>query len=213
MLEGCKRLRGTLTNRKRALTIDDLNTVCTAYRLNLTHDDILFCAQLCIGFFALMHLGELTFPDNHSLWDSHKLSRHSSVVFQPSSIQFFLPGHKADRFFEGNLIVLCDNDLFCSPTALFRAYLKSRDHLFPLSSPLWLKQDGTVPTRSLFIACLHRFFDKDIGRQSMRAGGATSLAEHGVAPHIIQGISCWASSVWQIYIRKHPVLLQAMLRA
>jgi hypothetical protein len=47
----------------------------------------------------------------------------------------------------------------------------------------------------------------------MRAGGATSLAENGVAPHIIQGIGRWASPAWQIYIRKHPVLLQAMLHA
>jgi hypothetical protein len=138
MLEGCKHLRGTLTNRKRALTIDDLNTVCMAFRLNPTHDDILFCAQLCVGFFALMRLEELTFPDNRSLWDPRKLSRCSSVIFQPSSVQFFLPGHKADRFFEGNLIVLCNNDLLCSATALFHAYLKSRDHLFPLSSLLWL---------------------------------------------------------------------------
>jgi hypothetical protein len=57
------------------------------------------------------------------------------------------------------------------------------------------------------------WFDKDIAGQSMRAGSATSLAENGVAPHIIQGIGCWASDTWQIYIRKHPVLLQAMLHA
>lgn len=35
---------------------------------------------------------------------------------------------------------------------------------------------------------LRQFFDNDVGGQSMRAGGATSLAENGVAPHIIQGI-------------------------
>jgi len=47
----------------------------------------------------------------------------------------------------------------------------------------------------------------------MRAGGATSLAENGVGLHIIQGIGWWASTAWQIYICKHPVLLQAMLHA
>jgi hypothetical protein len=60
---------------------------------------------------------------------------------------------------------------------------------------------------------LHLFFEKDVGGQSMRAGGATSLAENGVAPHIIQGIGRWVLGAWQIYIRKHPVLLQAMLHA
>lgn len=160
-----------------------------------------------------MRLGELTFPDDHSLRDPRKLSQRTSVVLQSSTIQFFLPGHKADRFFEGNLIILCDNHLICNATRLFRTYLKSRDRLFPLSSPLWLKQDGSVPTRSFFMTRLRHFFDEDIGGQSMRAGGATSGAEHGVAPHIIQGIGRWASSAWQIYIRKHPVLLQAMLHA
>ena len=47
----------------------------------------------------------------------------------------------------------------------------------------------------------------------MHAGGATSLAENRVTPHIIQGRGRWASATWQIYICKHPVLLQAMLHA
>jgi hypothetical protein len=64
-----------------------------------------------------------------------------------------------------------------------------------------------------FISHLCHFFTNNIGGQSMQAGGAMLLAENGVAPHIIQGIGRWASSVWQIYIYKHPILLQAMLHA
>lgn len=45
----------------------------------------------------------------------------------------------------------------------------------------------------------------------MRAGGATSLAENSVPPNLIQAIGRWASSAFQIYIRKNPVLLQALL--
>jgi hypothetical protein len=177
------------------------------------YDDILFCTQLCVGFFALMCLGELTFPDTIALRDPQKLSSHGSVILQPQSIQFFLPGHKANRFFEGNLIILWENELDCSATTWFRAYLKSHDDLFPLSSLLWLHMDGTIPTRSCFMNRLRHFFEKDVGGQSMRAGGATSLAEHGIPPHIIQGIGQWVLSAWQIYIHKHPVLLQAMLHA
>jgi hypothetical protein len=124
-----------------------------------------------------------------------------------------LPGHKADRFFEGNTVIIRANPLPCDPMRLFRLYLTSRDSRFPLSSPLWLTAEGKVLTRSFFIRCLHLWFDKDVAGQSIRAGGATSLAENGVAPHIIQGIGRWASTAWQIYIRKHPVLLQAMLYA
>jgi hypothetical protein len=45
----------------------------------------------------------------------------------------------------------------------------------------------------------------------MRAGGATSLAEHGILPSIIQALGRWASTAFLIYIRKNPVLIQAML--
>ena len=55
------------------------------------------------------------------------------------------------------------------------------------------------------------FFQSDVAGQSMRAGGATSLAENGIPPNIIQAIGRWASLAFQIYIRKNLVLLQALL--
>ncbi|KAF8229288.1 hypothetical protein L208DRAFT_1482325 [Tricholoma matsutake] len=74
-LEGCKRLRGTPTIRKCALTIGNLNMVCESYAPNRTHNDLLFCMQLCISFFALMHLGEMTWPDDMDLCDPQKLTK------------------------------------------------------------------------------------------------------------------------------------------
>ncbi|KIJ94651.1 hypothetical protein K443DRAFT_110073, partial [Laccaria amethystina LaAM-08-1] len=46
---------------------------------------------------------------------------------------------------------------------------------------------------------------------SLRAGGATSLAENGVPPSIIQAIGRWPSDAFKIYILKSPVLIQALL--
>ncbi|KAF9524109.1 hypothetical protein CPB83DRAFT_638325 [Crepidotus variabilis] len=43
------------------------------------------------------------------------------------------------------------------------------------------------------------FFNKDTGSQSMRAGGATNLAEHGVPPSIIQASGRWSSENHQCY--------------
>ncbi|KAF9052275.1 hypothetical protein BDZ89DRAFT_1088428 [Hymenopellis radicata] len=45
----------------------------------------------------------------------------------------------------------------------------------------------------------------------IRRGGATAMAEDGCAPHLIQAAGRWASDTFQIYIRKNPVVLQAML--
>ena len=68
-LRGCKRMRGTLITRKRALTLDDLGRVINFYALSTCHDDLLFVAMLLTGFFALMRLGELSLPNDKSLHD------------------------------------------------------------------------------------------------------------------------------------------------
>jgi hypothetical protein len=61
---------------------------------------------------------------------------------------------------------------------------------------------------------MHRFhshFPTEFGGQSMRAGGATALAEAGVPPDLIQGISQWSSEAFKIYIHCYPTLLAALL--
>lgn len=211
-LKGCLRLKGGAVKRKRALTFDDLSKVLSDLSSSVHHDDLLFKSMLLTGFFALMRLGELSFPNEVSLRSWRKISKRSSVTVSADQYQFHLPCHKADPFFEGNNIIVkqkqfCDID----PLLAFSQYLSSRDHLHPLSSPLWLMRNGSVPTRNFFITRIRRYFDKDIAGQSMRAGGATSLAEHGVPPSLIQFMGRWSSDAFFIYIRKSPVLIQALL--
>ncbi|RDB17204.1 hypothetical protein Hypma_002006 [Hypsizygus marmoreus] len=173
------------TSRKSALSQDDLVFAIRSLPPHPTHDDLLFIAMLLSGFYGLHRLGELSFPDDVELRDDQKTIKAASVVISPSGYQYFLPGHKADRFFEGNT--------------------------FPLSAELWLTSAGTVPTRSFFMRRLRILFNKSIAGQSMRAGGATSLAENGVAPSIIQATGRWSSDAFQLYIRKNPVLIQALI--
>ena len=45
----------------------------------------------------------------------------------------------------------------------------------------------------------------------MHAGGATALAEAGIAPDIIQAIGRWSPEAFKIYIHQHPVLLATLL--
>lgn len=168
--------------------------------------------MLITGFFALMQLGELTFPDTVKLRNWRKISKRSTVIVSQDQYQFHLPCHKADQFFEGNTIIVKQKQ-YCdiNPLSIFTDYLSSRDLLHPLSSPLWIRKNGSVPTRHFFITCLRHYFEKDVAGQSMRAGGATSLAEHGLPPSLIQFMGCWSSDAFFIYIRKSPVLIQALL--
>ena len=213
-LDGCKRMKAIPTHRKRALTTDDLQTIIQYYAVSTDHDDLLFTCLILVGFFALMRLGELVYPDSKTLQNPNKITKRTSVHVQHSFFQFFLPGHKADKFFEGNNIVLQKN----TPTRInlfhhFATYLNSRDISFPYSSPLWLRKDGSIPTRSFVIRRLRMFFTKDISGQSLRAGGATALAEAGTPPSLIQATGRWSSEAFRIYVRKNPILIQALLHA
>lgn len=211
-MKGCLRLYSSPTKRKRALTLSDLKTVLFNLSISTAHDDLLFKAMLLTGFFALMRLGELTFPNTKKLRNWKKVTKRSSVVVSPDQYEFHLPCHKADQFFEGNRVIIKQKQYSnIDPLICFVEYLSSRDQAFPLSSPLWITSNGSVPTRDFFISRLHRFFDRDVAGQSMRAGGATSLAEHGVPPSLIQLIGRWSSDAFFIYIRKSPVLIQALL--
>jgi hypothetical protein len=196
-LSGCLKLLSDPIGRKDPLTISDLQTVIDHYYLSSpSHDDFLFIAQLLTGFFALLRLGEMVFPDSVKIQDWRKISRRHSIHLSDNRFHLVLPYHKADRFFSGNEILVTNGSVPLDPVSHFRAYLLSRDHLHPLHSALWLRADGGVPTRSWFIRRLGLFFGSHIRGQSMRAGGATFLAEKGTAPSLIQARGRWSSDAF-----------------
>lgn len=212
-LKGCKKLRPSSVSRKRPLTRTELASLHTQYLQppSTTHDNKLFFSLLLPGFHGLLRLGELVWPDNKSLQDYRKVMMCHTVHLHDDSFDFHLPGHKADCFFEGNQVIIQRTTTNDDPLSAFINYLSSRDHLFPFSPKLWLRSDGSIPTRGWFLRRLHKHFPTDVGGHSMRAGGATALAEAGLPPHIIQAIGRWSTEAFQIYIRKHPVLLAALL--
>ena len=122
-LQGCKKIHAVPTSCKQALTITDLETVVNALSSSTNFDDHLFLAQLLTGFFTLFCLGEMTYPDDPSLRDPRKVTKQNSVHVDDSSYTFFLPGHKANRFFEGNTVIICKNTHKFDPHMHFLTYL------------------------------------------------------------------------------------------
>ena len=159
-MKGCRCLQSSPVKQKRALTFDNLHKVVNELVTSNLHDDLLFIAMLLTDFFALMRLGELTFPNEIRLHNWKKITRRSTVVVTNEQYEFLLPTHKVDRFFDGNSIII-KKDQYCNinPLAAFRAYLTSRDDRFPLSLPLWILHNSTVPTCQFFITQLRHFFD------------------------------------------------------
>jgi hypothetical protein len=74
-LKGCLHAKGVATKCKCALTIPDLQKVISRLQSSSQHDDLIFLAMLLTGFFALMRLGELTFPNDKNLRNWRKITR------------------------------------------------------------------------------------------------------------------------------------------
>ncbi|KAF9036011.1 hypothetical protein BDZ89DRAFT_1090857 [Hymenopellis radicata] len=202
-LAGCKRWRGKPVQRKQPLSRAHLERALTSLSPSSSHDDVLFVAMLHTGFGALLRLGEMTQPDNARLRNPRKLAKRISLFQVQNGFGFILPYHKADRLFEGNNIIVTKRGGF-DPLPIFYHYLASRDTSFPFHPMLWVKADGTVPNRRWFIARLRILEpDRTFAGQSLRAGGATALAEDGVTPHLIQAAGRW----------KNPMLLEAAIYA
>ncbi|TFK17590.1 hypothetical protein FA15DRAFT_604783, partial [Coprinopsis marcescibilis] len=66
--------------------------------------------------------------------------------------------------------------------------------------------------RGWFIKILTSLFSGNVGRHSLRSGGATALAEAGIPFYMIQGIGRWKGDTFQTYIRQHPSIVAAAIR-
>jgi hypothetical protein len=210
-MAGCLRRFGTPVKRKAPLSRSNLDLVVNHISLTPSHDNFLFLAQLLTGFHGLLRLGELVFPDKIILRNYRKISLRHTVLLCHDQFSFFLPSHKSDRTFEGNKIIIQKLPATSDPYNHFVTYLTSRDTLFPLNPELWLTSHGTVPTRHWFMAKLRSFLPPTFSGHSMRAGGATSLAETGADLSTIQAVGRWNSDAFQAYIRKNPVVIHALL--
>ncbi|EIW73793.1 hypothetical protein CONPUDRAFT_30174, partial [Coniophora puteana RWD-64-598 SS2] len=179
-MRGSFRRFQTPASRKDPLTRANLVFACRTLNPASCFDDALFIAQLLVGFYALMRSGELVMPDRKELRDHNKLSLRRSVVLTPSTLSFTLPRHKADTSFEGDQILVKSVAPGPCPVVSFMHYIDWRDTMFRFRPHLWLRADGTPPTRSWFMSYIRRLFSSNIAGHSLRAGGATALAEDGV---------------------------------
>lgn len=210
-LKGCIQRFSKPIERKEPATVDHIDLAIESLGDNPSHDEILFVTMLMTGFKGLLRLGEMVANDNPRLRDYSKYSLRDDVQWLVNGFSFWLKSHKTDRAFEGAWIVITDHERIHTPY-FFVLYLKSRDKMWPFNPFLWLTSSGEVPTRQWFIRRLCALIpDGNFAGQSLRSGGATRLAEEGTPNHLTQAIGRWTSETFQIYIRRHPVLLEAIM--
>jgi hypothetical protein len=208
-LQGALHCHGQPTKHKSPLTTNHLQSVTTDLAASCDHDDMLFLSMLNTGFMGLLHLGELAISDNPRIRDFRKVILRNSLRFLGGNYDFFLPTHKSDATFEGNHVHITQIVNAHDPKPIMERYIQSRDMLFPLHPQLWLRTNGRSPSRSWFLHRLKRYCPPDIAGQSMRAGGATALAEAGAPGELIRGR--WSSNAFERYIRKNIIVLHALI--
>ncbi|KAF8585145.1 hypothetical protein K439DRAFT_1344119 [Ramaria rubella] len=91
--------------RKCPLSMDDLHLLISHYNYG-SFNDSLFLTMLLTGFHALMRAAEFTQADAINKCNFKKLTMQHTISFTPSHFSFLLLYHKADQFYNGNIILV-----------------------------------------------------------------------------------------------------------
>lgn len=202
-IRGSKKVRADPILRKLPLRTSHLQAFVDVAHSTGAYNDLLFAVILACAFYACHRMGELVQSNDHSLFDWRKIIKRASLMFCNSRAQYHLPYHKGDPLYHGTDILFIQQEV-ANPVTLLREYIALRDHHHGVRAALWLRENGSHPTRSWFDGRFHAIVNRDFGGHSARAGGATFFAGLGLSESIIQALGRWSSSAWKTYIWENP---------
>ena len=205
VIRGSKKARADPVSRKLPLRLHHLSTFLSRAHSSQSYDDLLFITILACAFYGCHRLGELVQKGDRSLFDWRKVIKRSSLVFSAGRAQYRLPYHKSDPFYRGTDILFTSQEV-ADPITLLADYVLLRDRLHGATASLFLREDGSQPSRAWFESKLFSVLDHSFGGHSARAGGATYYASLGLSEDVIQALGRWSSAAWKIYIRENPII-------
>jgi hypothetical protein len=204
-IRGSKKVRADGVRQKLPLRPSHLQAFLLRAHSSNSYDDLLFATILSCCFYGCHCSGELIQKNSRDLFDWRKVIQRDSLVFMDGRAQYHLPYHKGDPFYRGTDVLHNAQDI-ADPVALLRAYAIRRNSIHLGRLALFIREDGSHPTRTWFDARFFTLLSRDFGGHSARAGGATFYASLGLSEDIIQAIGRWSSAAWKIYIRDNPTI-------
>ena len=205
VIRGSKKIRADPVSRKLPLRLHHLSTFLSRAHSSTSYDDLLFITMLACCFYGCHRIGELVQKNDKSLFDWRKIIKRSSLIFSNGRAQYRLPYHKSDPFYRGTDVLFTPQDV-ADPVALLATYVSRRDKLHGATASLFLREDGSHPSRSWFESKFFSVLDRSFGGHLARAGGATYYASLGLSEDVIQALGRWSSLAWKIYIRENPII-------
>ena len=207
-IRGSKKVRADPVHRKQPIRTDHLQAFVDSAQRSRSYDDLLFATLMSCCFYACHRSGELILKGKKNV-DWRKIIKRASLHFSRGYAGYRLPYHKTDPFFRGTDILFSSQDV-ADPVALLQEYVRARDSIHGARRALFLREDGSHPTRAWFDSKLFSFVDRSFGGHSPRAGGATFYAALGLSESIIMALGRWSSVAWKIYIRDNPCVRAAL---
>ena len=205
VIRGSKKIRADPVLRKLPLRLEHLSLFVARAKSSKSYDDLLFATILSCCLYGCHRSGELVQKNSNSLFDWRKIIKRSSLIFDRDRVQYRLPYHKGDPFYRGTDVLFTSQNI-ADPVALLAEYSKLRDIRHGAAASLFLREDGSQPTRSWYDSIFFSVLDHSFGGHSPRAGGATFYASLGLTEDIIQALGRWSSAAWKIYIRENPTI-------
>jgi hypothetical protein len=204
-IRGSKKARADPIRRKLPLRPSHLDAFLQLAVCSGLYDDFLFAVLLSCCFYGCHRSGELVIKNDKSLFDWRKIIKRASLVFVGKRAQYHLPYHKGDPFYRGTDILFTEQEI-ADPVSLLCQYIAKRDIRHGARAALFLREDGSIPTRSWFDKKFFALLSREYGGHSPRAGAATFYASLGLSESVIQAIGRWSSAAWKIYIRDNPTI-------
>lgn len=207
-IRGSKKVRADPVRRKLPIRIEHLSAFVSSARRTGSYDDLLFATIMSCCFYGCHRSGELVLKSKKNI-DWRKIIKRSSLHFFPGYAGYRLPYHKSDPFYSGTDILFSTQES-ADPVSLLSEFVRARDAIHGARRALFLREDGSHPTRAWFDSKLFSFVDRSFGGHSARAGGATFYAGLGLSESIIMALGRWSSHAWKIYIRDNPCVRAAL---
>ena len=175
-------------------------------------DKLMLWSAFTLVFFGFLCSSEFTSPST-SYFNSLVHLSHSDISFTTQgSLIMQLKSSKTDPFRKGCSVMLSPSGRSVCAVRAMRSYL---DHQPPRNAtPLYFFSAGQFLTRDTVTSILRHllqrlgFSTESYASHSFRIGAATTAAEAGVPPWLIQTLGRWSSNCYTQYIRTPATILQ-----
>ena len=215
LLRGIKRTVGLTSRQRLPVTMTPLRQIKEELARApdiLPSDKLMLWSAFTLAFYGFLRSSEFTAPSATQFNQLVHLS-NTDVSFTPEGcLTLHLKSSKTDPYRQGcSLLLAPSHHSVCAVRAL-RKYLAL--HPTRGASPLYVFESGHYLTRAKVTTILRTLLQR-LGistelyaSHSFRIGAATSAAEAGLPPWLIQTLGRWSSNCFTLYIRTPPSLLQ-----